>query len=90
MEFISNFIFVNLGLNGSTQVKITKVSQFEKLEWNKLARAEITSRKYVLSQRRKSPSGKLNSLHPDYVFEANVLASTWDTSKSVKKFVSKC
>ena len=27
--------------------------QFEKVEWNKLVRAEIASRKYVLGQQRK-------------------------------------
>ena len=32
--------------------------QFEKVEWNKLVRAEIGARKYVLGQQRKSPSNE--------------------------------
>ena len=38
--------------------------QFEKVEWKKLVRAEIKVRKYVLGQRRKSPSnnGALSKL----------------------------
>ena len=30
--------------------------QFEKVEWNKLVRAEIKARKYELGQRRKLPT----------------------------------
>ena len=30
--------------------------QFKKVEWNKLVQAEITVRKYVLGQQKKSPS----------------------------------
>ena len=40
--------------------------QFEKVEWNKLVRAEIEARKYVLGQQRTvSNEQQKSSIHPN-------------------------
>ena len=51
-------IYLNGYVNGYQEFIVTvhDFYQFEEVEWNKLVQAEIKAKKFVLGQRRKSPS----------------------------------
>ena len=55
-----NTIRARLWLNVYKQIIVTvhNFHQFEKVEWKKLARAEIEARKYVLGQQRSLTSNE--------------------------------
>ena len=55
-------------------VTVHSFHQFEKVEWNKLVGAEIKSRKYVLGQRRKSPS---NERQTDEFSSPELIHNSW-------------